>query len=497
LSYNWLVIEKPREVHARDVEWSALADFATRPDVGAALGLVYGRRRQGKTFLLEFLAETSGGFMHTATQQSETQQLRALGEAYARFTGAPGGLRFDGWSAAVDALLRLGEETNRPVPVILDEFPYLLDQEPGLSSLIQIALSPRSRAQRQSRARLILCGSALTTMRRLLSGTAPLRGRASLEMMIHPFSFREAAEFWDLDGNPDLAFRVHALVGGTPAYRGMSGARTIRSSRDFDRWVVDGLLSPLSAIHREGNVLLYEQAEVTDPAVYFSVLAAVSQGATRRGEIAAALSRPDSALHHPLMVLEQLRLLSRVDDAFRPRRPLYRIAEPVIRFNQLVIRPNEAVLATSAGSEVWRRVSDTVSSKIYGPHLEDLARFWCLAYADADSLDGRPNQVLPAAIPCREHRGGHELDVVAIGDQPNQPRRVLAIGEAKATTKLVDEAELDRLDHLRTLIPLHLTPRAPKLLLFSRSGFTARLQRLGAERPDVELVDLDRLYRGR
>lgn len=85
-------------------------------------------------------------------------------------------------------------------------------------------------------------------------------------MMVHPFPFREAAAIWKYT-DPELAFRVNALVGGTPAYLGMSGGRPPRALRDFDRWVIDGALSPVSALHREGNVLLYEESEIVEPAV--------------------------------------------------------------------------------------------------------------------------------------------------------------------------------------------------------------------------------------
>ncbi|MEU6429842.1 hypothetical protein ABZ860_28450 [Microbispora sp. NPDC046973] len=37
---------------------------------------------------------------------------------------------------------------------------------------------------------------------------------------------------------------------------------------------------------------------------------------------------------------------------------------------------------------------------------------------------------------------------------------------------------------------------AQELLLFARSGFSAALVRLADRRPDVELVDLGRLYGG-
>src|SRR5215472_4088309 len=201
-----MAIDKPVALAGRDREWSAVTRFVENPEVGAKLGLVYGRRRQGKTFLLDLLAEATGGFMVTAVQQSGPQNLRMLGSAYARYLGLSDPVEFRDWQAAVDALLLLGERRAEPTVVVLDEFPFLLDGEPALPSLLQIGIGPGSRAFGSGRTRLILCGSALTTMRLLLLGTAPLRGRAVLELIMPPFGFREAAEFWGLADDPDLAF---------------------------------------------------------------------------------------------------------------------------------------------------------------------------------------------------------------------------------------------------------------------------------------------------
>ncbi|MBO0815945.1 MAG: hypothetical protein J2P30_12510 [Actinobacteria bacterium] len=58
----------------------------------------------------------------------------------------------------------------------------------------------------------------MTVMGQLLAGQAPLRGRASLELPVRPFGYREAAAFWGVN-DPQLAVLLHAIVGGTPAYR--------------------------------------------------------------------------------------------------------------------------------------------------------------------------------------------------------------------------------------------------------------------------------------
>ncbi|WP_405527458.1 ATP-binding protein [Streptomyces canus] len=196
---------KPERLFARDVEWRELGEFAASEQPGASLGLVYGRRRQGKTLMLELLARQAGGFLFAATQQSEAQNLADLGAAYASFRGLRRPVVFGDWREALDELLRIGEDG--PAPVVIDEFPYLVSATPALPSYLQQALSPLSHAKEHTRTRLILCGSALTTMAQLLGGGAPLRGRASMELVVRPFRFREAAAFWGVTEDPELAFR--------------------------------------------------------------------------------------------------------------------------------------------------------------------------------------------------------------------------------------------------------------------------------------------------
>jgi len=58
------------------------------------------------------------------------------------------------------------------------------------------------------------------------------------------------------------------------------------------------------------------------------------------------------------------------------------------------------------------------------------------------------------------------------------------------------QAELDRLDRAAALLPPERSGIPVKRILFARSGFTRDLQQASRRRPDVELVDLHRLYNG-
>jgi hypothetical protein len=58
-------------------------------------------------------------------------------------------MRFERWEQAVDALLALGKE--RPLPVVIDEFPYLARATPALPSIVQVAYGPRRPERLESR----------------------------------------------------------------------------------------------------------------------------------------------------------------------------------------------------------------------------------------------------------------------------------------------------------------------------------------------------------
>jgi AAA+ ATPase superfamily predicted ATPase len=212
-----VALPRPADVYNRVVEWDDLAAFVTDgadgppgprpPPQGAGLqvAVVYWRRRRGKSFLLRRLAAVTGGFYYQALEDEPSPALEHLGAALGAWLGVPGRkLAFSDWIGAVDALTQLGRDSAGPVVAIIDEFPYLLDRVPELSSLLQRAVDD-SRYASNSPVRLVLCGSALSIMAELFSGQRALRGRVATTLKVEPFDFREAASYWRVGGNWPLA----------------------------------------------------------------------------------------------------------------------------------------------------------------------------------------------------------------------------------------------------------------------------------------------------
>lgn len=184
----------------RDFEWSALLNFARSASPRVRLGIVSGRRRQGKTFLLRALAEATGAFYYAAAEATATDSLRDLGAAMAAHTGAALPYAIRDWDEAVRAI----RETFPGGLAIIDEFPYLVRSDPALPSLLQRALDDQAWGQQARGTRFLLCGSGMSVMGGLLAGNAPLCGRSALELLVAPFDYRTAARFWGIDNDPTL-----------------------------------------------------------------------------------------------------------------------------------------------------------------------------------------------------------------------------------------------------------------------------------------------------
>ena len=466
---------KPREIFDREREWSSLVQFVTSEDARVRFGVVYGRRRQGKSWLVERIADRAHGRYWEAPEGTVRQQLDAFAGHFRTWTKLPAAPRFETWNDALQAVW----QTNTPI-LVLDEFQHLVASSPELPSVLQ------ARVSRRGGPRLIICGSALGPMRQLLGANAPLRGRASLELVVRPFDYRTSARYWHVKDRT-RAVQLHSLVGGTPAYLDFAGGRTPTDFTTIDDWACDVLLSPAGALFREGR-LLTDEPTLQDRGLYHGVLAAVAGGRTRRGQIAAALGRPENTLAHPLNALVELALLERIDDPLHARRSIFRLAEPLLRTYETLIAPNESAIERRGAHKIWKLLRATVSAQIYGPHFEHLAREWVATHASEHTLGGVPNAVGPSVVADVSAKKELEIDVVACSGN-----RVLAIGEAKWTSQPLGTGVLDQLARKKALLGARAAEA--KLLLFSSSSFDRELM-ARARKGHVELVDLERLYGG-
>ena len=137
-------MSKPDRVFDRDREWNGLASFASNPARGALLGVVSGRRRQGKSFLLEALTSVTGGLYFPSLEETEAVSLRTFSTALIR-QGVPVTRPLQNWGDAIALLF--SALRDQPRTVVIDEFPFLVKASPSLPSIIQRELGGIERAR--------------------------------------------------------------------------------------------------------------------------------------------------------------------------------------------------------------------------------------------------------------------------------------------------------------------------------------------------------------
>ncbi len=458
----------------------------------ATLGLVYGRRRIGKSTLLSRVASDRGGFYWEATRTASAVHLARLGGAIGAHLGT-GPLQLDDWDDAVRALLRLG---SSPIPVVIDEFGHVLEADPSVASVIASALGPDARQSNDSQARLILCGSAIAMMQSLTSGQAPLRGRAGLELLMRADDHRQARRWLDTNTSLALAMRLYCVIGGVVGYAtDMVDHDLPVALDDVDRWIAQRVLSPAATLHHEATTLLAEDPTVThasNPALYHAVLGSIARGSQTAGSISSRVRRPVSNLAPILNRLVDAGFVVRHDDPIRSQRPTYALADPFLQFHYAVLEPHTALLRDRDVLHTWQtRLTATFDAQVKGPVFEEVARDWVRRYAADETLGGMPTNVGPSEVTVAGV--AHQLDVV-VADGQAQPsdRQVLAIGEAKSA-EILEVAHLQRLEHARTAYGARAADA--RLLLFGQTMDRA-LAKEATSRDDVELVDLQRLYTG-
>jgi uncharacterized protein len=487
-----MTLNKPAWVFDREREWQGLTAFVADPSPRATLGVVSGRRRQGKSYLLQALAQETGGLYFAATEATEAESLRLFADALVRYTREPIEQPFRDWNDAIGYLL--SQFTGEPTLVVLDEFPFLSRVSPALPSILQRELGPGGAGSRSS-ARLVLCGSAMSVMGGLLPGRAPLRGRAGLELVVQPFRYRDAAAFWGI-ADPQLALQVHAVVGGTPAY----GRELVRGDApsgldDFDAWVCRTVLNPQTPLFREARYLLAEETDIREPALYHSVLAAIASGNTTNGGIAKFIGRRSDELAHPLTVLEDAALIVREPDLFRSSRATYRITEPLITFYEAVMRRRWPELELGLAEPVWSAAKRSFSTQVAGPHFEAICRSFAIL-SGVDLFGELSAEVGSGVVNDAAERAQLQVDVAVLADpEPASPRRILSLGEAK-WGEVMGMRHLARLGRAQSLLAAKKYDISGTVLVcYSAAGFDQDLREQAARAPEkIRLVGPEELY---
>jgi AAA+ ATPase superfamily predicted ATPase len=413
----------------------------------AALVLIYGRRRVGKTRLIqEFMKDKQRLYFFVPNAEDKT--------VLAEFSRVVEGEFFEGFSFGdfSSFMEYLVKKCGGGGVIVFDEFQRLVNVNGAMSMLQKYWDEKLSK----TKCTLILSGSSMGMIRRVaLRGDAPLYGRRTATLKIEPLKYLDLFEWFKRYSAEELV-AVYGSFGGTPAY-----LEHVDENLSVEENIVEKILSKRSPLHDEPEMLLMEEVRVSQR--YMDILSAIASGKNTISEIAdaAGLSRENTTTY--LKTLEILDLIERITSISDPeaKRGLYRIKDPFFNFWFGFVRPNKRQLELSLEKEVWQ----SVKSKFYA-YLGRIFEEICIEVL----VEMAKKKLLPFEL---EKIGkwwwkDAEIDVVGLG---SGGRKALAI-ESKFT-------ELDYQEARRILFDLTVKARQIRGVEEYVSGVVAK--RIGSK----------------
>ena len=438
-----------------------------------ALVILRGRRRVGKSFLLRVALPGDRVVSLQAEQKPLPLQLEAFARECSRLLPGAPPLVFADWSEALAFVERQAHEAG-PLVVVLDEFQYLVGSDPALESTVQLHWDRWDRERVP--VMLVLCGSALSFMAGLLSGSRPTFGRSNYRPLLLPLSYRDAAAFAPRRSSPVELIERFAVLGGTPQYQRWAGPRPL------GKVIAEAILPPDAPLHSDPEHLIREEEEIREPGPYFGALEAIADGYTGTSAIAGRLQISQQLANKFLGRLEELVYVARVEPlepgAKGAARAHWTISDPYFRFWFRYVFPNRSRLARGRIKEVASEIRSDLPTFV-GPIFEDCCRTWIGRYSQLGQ-----NALEVGSWWSRKH--DVEIDLMTI-----DKKGYALLGSCKWWTKQAGVNVLDDLHRARAL----LGPKAAQaqLALFARSGFTDALrERATAE--NVALVGVADLF---
>ncbi|WP_297523097.1 ATP-binding protein [Thermococcus sp.] len=288
---------------------------------GLTLVLVYGRRRVGKTRLLEEFSKDKGRIFVIFEDKPRGYNFKLLSKKVSDFLG------FNVEVNDFPSLFALLKGITRGrVLLILDEFSYLIKKEAGILSELSRAIEEN----RDLNALVIVSGSYVSLLEReFFSYASPIYGRSDASIKVAPLQFKHMVEWFGSKKIEDLV-KIYSVTNGTPKYL------EFFSGGNVEEEIKANFFNSSAFLFREAKALLSE--ELRELSTYLAILEAIARGNTRVTQIANFCYMKENQVVPYLRVLGELGIVRKVTPLFG-KRGIYEIADNYFLFWSRFVNP--------------------------------------------------------------------------------------------------------------------------------------------------------------
>ncbi len=438
--------------------------------------IVYGRRRVGKTALINEFCKDKPTIFLSALNASSQENLEALSKAiYAKehsdTNNAP---VYPSYDAAFADITRMVQGDR--LIFVIDEYPYLAKAEKSISSRLQHIID---HIWSNSKLFLILCGSSMSFMENQVLGyESPLYGRRTGQYKIQALDYKEMTAFHSKLDEEQQAL-VYGITGGIPHY-----INKLDVDNDIDEALKNNFFNTSGYLFEEPENLLKQ--ELREPTLYNSIITAIAGGASRSNEIATKVGIESAICAKYLKVLLDLGIIVKETPITEKnsKKTIYTIGDNFFRFWYRFVPQNTSAISAGRIEQIYDVLIKRHFADYMGLIFEQMCRTYLLKYAsDLPILLSEIGQWWGTDA---KEKKEVQIDIVGTPAEGNE----YIIGSCKYRNEAIGVDELELLKHYASVFG-----KGSKYhyYIFSKGGFTRGLQAL-ADKGEVKLVTLEDLY---
>lgn len=447
------------------------------------MAVIYGRRRIGKTRLIqEFIKDKSAVYM-TAVEAGAVVNLDLLSTAiYSAFLGEEDVSMMSSFKDFRTALQYITQKSRKTkVLLIIDEYPYLAQADKSISSIFQSVIDQE---WKNSNLMLILCGSSMSFMENQVLGyQSPLYGRRTAQFRLEPLDYYESSLFVPHYTAEEKAL-VYGLTGGVPQYLEM-----VDDSLSIKENVLQMYLNPNAYLYEEPSNLMKQ--ELKEPANYNAIVEAIAKGATKLNEISSKVQIENSNVSACLKSLIALGLVEKetaVTDEDNKKKTSYILSDQMFRFWYRYIPQCMLLINTRRFEKAYDKIIAPDLQNYMGKVFEKICMQHLIILNTQDKL---PYEILKIGRwwgnnPALKRQ--EEIDLLGVNDIDKSA----LFGECKYRNEFLNMDTIELLIRRSELFPQY---QKKGFIYYSKSGFSDNVIKFATENAEtVKLFTLNELY---
>lgn len=431
-------------------------------------GVIYGRRRIGKSTLInEFLKDKPNIFFQ-AKKDSLYGNLRSFSYEIDKLLDLPKSFVFSSMEEAFDSLIEYAK--GKRFVIAIDEYPYIVNQDASFPSILQEAID-----RAPENLFFLISGSDVGMLKKELEDhNSPLYKRRTFEMNVTKLKYSESLEYLKNVDN-ETKIKYLSFTSTYPYYL---------SAMDFDIPFEDNikrlLFNEYGTFFTLPDQLLSNSLNTQD--VYNAILYAVSKRKRSNKEIAEYIHEDEAKVSKYIKTLLQSELLDKRETYNGNKKTVYyEIGDPMLRFWYMFIFNNMEKIRMN-GDFVYNNLQEDIKQFIcYG--FEEVSRL----YMDELNSKGLLGNIFAPFKPYKVEKSilnrSIEIDGLSNDDEK------LIVMECKYRK---EKFTLSMLKHLEESASVFPSKYNRVYYLFSKNGFDDEIKKIQSDK--YHIVELDDMF---